>query len=216
MNTIIVITATVTVLSCLLFVSVMGYIWLVARKSLSLWRKKSSRPNTVSVHTYKPNNSVIPPRGWLVLKEGCSLASKYNCPLILSVGKTVSGETRMESEIYRDGACSRFGTSGVSIITGGNPGVRETLGEVSETLVICHRFDSKEHIAIGLTPHMARIRLLWHRVHPENQNPHITFLPVSGPWKYWLWETAMLCLYAVAPPGSKLQGLLLNIVGRKG
>ncbi|OGZ45548.1 MAG: hypothetical protein A3C84_04120 [Candidatus Ryanbacteria bacterium RIFCSPHIGHO2_02_FULL_48_12] len=104
----------------------------------------------------------------------------------------------------------------MSIITGDDPSVRETYGEVLKTLETCRKFGSKRHLAVGLAPHITRIRLLWRKAHPAYADPQVFFLPVEGPWEYWLWETAMLCLYLVAPPGSRAQKFLLDLGRRKG
>lgn len=185
----------------------------------NLWWSNHTRFGSVSVHTYKPPHGVIPKRGILVLTAGWKYAESNKCPLILSVGKTTPG-TSTEAEIYRDYAYKKFGNS-VTIIIGEDPNVRETAGEVAETLKRCREINSQTHLIVALAPHVARVRMIWRKClgnnlfSPQN-SPRIYFLPVKGPWRYWVWEALMLCLHFLAPPGSRQQNLLLDIIGRKG
>ena len=184
----------------------------VAREEYKRYVRNGVAPSSLSVHTYKPVNGTIPLRGWLVLEAGYNLAKKHSCPLILSVGNT--GGLVTEACIYKAGAHQRFGTD-VQILVGDDVTVRETSGEVGQTLAMCRSIASRRHLVIGLAPHIARIRLIWRKFNFE-QNPEIDFLPVYGPWKYWIWEAVMLCLHFIVPPGSRAQWILLNIVRRKG
>ncbi|MEK7641668.1 MAG: hypothetical protein AAB365_01585 [Patescibacteria group bacterium] len=195
--------------------------WIVARNQLEEYKLHWKNIQTVSVHTYKPRNSVVPYRGWLVLTKGYNVAASHNIPLILSVGNTVPGELRTEAEMYRDALVNRFGPNhGVQVIVARNRSVRETFGEVKETQKEIWRLGSSKHAVIGLAPHIARICLLWRRATkaiPEPKRADILFVPVSkGPLRYWFWEAAMLWMHFIAPPESRLQNWLLDLVGRKG
>lgn len=191
------------------------YMWGAARTERRRFRDHERRLTSVSVHTYKPDNAIVPDRGWLVLHKGFLLANLNNCPLFLAVGKTVVGESRTEAEIYRDASMKELRPAPL-IITGKDPTIRETLGEARETISLCKAMGSTRHAAIMLAPHVARTRLLWHKVHPTMNDPEVFLVPVDGPFRYWLWEALMLCVHFIAPPGSKRQGFLLKNVGRKG
>lgn len=174
------------------------------------------RKTSCSAHTRKPACSIVPLCGQLILAASIRLAREAGCPLILSAGKTVPGETRTEAQIYRDEALAKFGAGNLQIITGMAPNIRETLGEARETNAACGRLGSKCHVAVALAPHIGRVRRAWRKANPLNMNPEVYFFPVKGPWEYWLWEALVLCGHLIFPAGSRRQALLLDLVGRRG
>jgi|GEM_PF-3341513 len=194
------------------FSGVIAYMWAVAYESARHWRTSQSRVDIVSVHTFKPRNGRIPFRGQLVLHMACLQALRHKCPLILSVGRTIPG-VLTEAQIYANEAARRYPLVTVSV--GQDETARETLSEAREALRISKKRCCSTHLVVGLAPHLARIRIVWKLVNPA-LDTEVLFLPVPGAVRYWVWEACMLCLYIVAPPGSRAQGFLLDLVGRKG
>lgn len=197
-----------------LFLSAWGYLWYISMRKILRFTREPDDFDTVSVYVPKSHGSVITERGWIILEEGVNYASKCGAPLILMFGQTVSSKRRAETLVYRIGASDRFEFT--DIIPVYDPLVRETSGEVEQTLKICREQASGRHLVIGPEPQIARIRLLWKRARTGSANPKIIYLPVEGPWQYWIWETFMLLICLAGAPKYKLKRLLSGKIGRKG
>ncbi len=176
-------------------------------------KRTPTKPTSVSVHTYKPKDGIIPYRGQCVLDRAMKFARLYNCPLILSVGLT-NDIAVMEAEIY-EAEVARFAPD-ITVIIGKDPFVRETAAEAREAQRICHKLDSSLNLVVALQPHAARIEAIWKKLLRNDDKLTVYIVPVKGPAKYWIWETCMFIMHFLAPPGSKRQSLILDLVGRKG
>jgi hypothetical protein len=171
--------------------------------------------DTISAHTYKPDNAVVPARGWIILGEVHEAIKRYGCKVLFNVGHTVSGERRTESEIYRDAYVSRYGHD-AEIIVAADESVRETQAEVFHTVERIEELHSHRHMLIILAPHLKRAMKSWKRFLPLRYGAEMVIKPVPAPARYWIWEALMLVIVFFLPPGSKRQEFVLTMVGRKG
>lgn len=170
--------------------------------------------DAVIVHSYKPRNSIVPLRGEIVVSWGYFIAKQWNCPLILSVGKTVPGEKRFEGEIYRDFVLETFGDD-IKIITGSNPRVRDSHSEILESYKICLENNYQNICIIALRPHLAaRLIRYWKKTNKNNLST--TFVGPFGPLQYHFWEIITVGLELILPPNSKRRDVFLDFVRRKG
>jgi hypothetical protein len=169
----------------------------------------------ISLHTYKPKNSIVPKRGRMIANYAYQIAKKKNVAIILSVGNTVPNKTKMESEIYRDYLFDKYG-SNIKIITGSNPDARDTNREVQESYKTCQKFNIKSFGVVGLIPHLVlRIIPYWQKINSQ-QKMAIYFDGILGPPQYIFWEFAMMIFESYFPPNTKIRNFILNLVDRKG
>lgn len=197
------------------------HLFIFGFKSVLLWRKNfrllNCFPNNIqslSCHTYKPKNGIVPLRGRIVADCAYQRAEKLKVPLILSVGHTVKGENRTEGEIYRDYLYQKYGQQ-VPIIVGQNSLVRDSYGEIQETYKIIQQLHFQYHGVIALLPHLV-LRLIpyWQQVNQDKQ-PQVYFEGIWGPIRYFFWEFIMMILEFYLPPNSKQRKFILNLVKRK-
>lgn len=187
-----------------------------------LWRARriSQRPpsarvqafDAVVTHTYCPKHSKVPKRGERVAGAASRLAYDLNIPLILAVGHTVPGEPQTESEIYRYYIEKHFANHLPAIVLGQNPDARDTHAETREAARIAKERGWRRLVVMGLAPHLVRIRGYWREYERDFA---LTFIGVTGPQKYYLWESLMFLLEKLFPPNSKRRAMLLDLVGRK-
>lgn len=171
--------------------------------------------NYIGFHSYKPPEGNIPLRGKLVAEAAVGLAKKYRCPLVLSVGYTVPGDKRMESEIYAQYIWKRFGL-GLQIITARDKTVRDADGETRSFYEFCRQHGANRVGVIGAWPHLgSRIIRYWNRLNMD-KGLEVIFIGVVIPWRYYIWEVAMLIADICFPPTSKRRDALFNFIGRKG
>lgn len=194
----------------------MLYMWLVARTELKRFRRSYDKPNAIVIHTYYCAGGQIPERGWEVLDRGLTFARRTASPIILTIGNTIPGFPKTEAEIYRDGARAELSAdSTVQFLLGNDHSIRETYGEAREALWIATNIEARTILVVGSWPHLARIRIIWQSLIWQDIQDRIYFLPVRVPARYWFWEVLMFAFHFIAPPRSRRQKWLLDILGRK-
>ena len=173
----------------------------------------TERP-VIALHTYKPPDGVIPRRGTLMALEAKILASIFDCPILLAVGKTVRHETRTESEIYRDHL--RQFDPDLKFVFGEKDEVRDTKSETDEMFRLCQVHDFNHVLVLGAWPHLgSRIIDYWQAVNYD-QKLRVEFIGVKIPFYFYWWESLMWLAEKIIPPGSRRRQLVLDIIGRRG
>jgi hypothetical protein len=191
------------------------YMQSVARDEKNRFVTSRDKPLLVAVHTYFCKHGIVPKRGQLTLRQGVTFASRLHCPLVMTIGHTIPGSVSTEAQVYMDWALEELQAYDVQFLLGRDNSVRETGGEVREAYSIARQATSGVVLVVASEPHVARCRLIWKSVVPPEDFPHIYFWPVKIPAIYWLWELLMMSVHVGAPPGSRRQRFLLNVVGRK-
>lgn len=168
------------------------------------------------LHTFCPKKSIVPFRGRLVSDAAYNIAKYFKVPLLVTVGKTVPGELRMECEVYRDYLVQRYGNE-ITIITGIDPVARDTYLETQEAIRICNKNGYCNILIVGLRPHLgSRIEKFWRKLTKNYEQIRFNFVAVDGPIKYYFWEFVMMLLEIPLPPQSPQRNFVLDLVGRKG
>ncbi len=169
--------------------------------------------DAVSMHTYHPRHGKMPERGRLVLLVGWLLARHFQCPLFLNVGYTVPGEKRTEGEIYRDYAFEYMGRE-VDIKADCSADARDTNSEVKAAIGAARACGARTILAVGLQPHMYRIRRIWKDASAEDLS--VSFFGVRCPFVWYVWEVFMIIAEMVFPPDSRRRSFVFNTIGRHG
>jgi len=168
--------------------------------------------NAIVLHTYCPKHSRVPARGRIVSEAAVRFASQWKIPLILAVGHTVPGEPRTESQVYRDYLRERFPEKTFNIILGKDLDARDTARETKEAARLAKEQKMGSLLVVGLTPHLVRIQGYWQDF---SKDFSLSYIGVSGPKRYYVWEFCMFILEKILPPGSRRRQIALNISGRR-
>ena len=181
----------------------------IGEKESNLSKKSFS---AIVLHTYCPKHSRVPARGRIVSEAAVRFASQWKIPLILAVGHTVPGEPRTESQVYHDYLRERFPEKTFNIILGKDLDARDTARETKEAARLAKEQKMGSLLVVGLTPHLVRIQGYWQDF---SKDFSLSYIGVSGPKRYYVWEFCMFILEKILPPGSRRRQIALNISGRR-
>ncbi len=225
---------------------VIFYLWHTANTigtDITLFKNGWRDFDCIAAHTYCPKKDTtnLPLRGRLAIHQAYLLAARSGKPILLAVGNTVRGDSRMECEIYADFLRRNYNFT--NVILGEDHDARDTVREADEMHRLCVAHGFKKIMRFGARYHLARISwhwnrvngnntwnyfktIFWHWFHPKGQEILKTYyVGVYCPFYLYFFEVPFflvdMCLqfcdlYLPEIISKNLRNLMLNIINRKG